>query len=80
MTYVNLIFCIIIVVLGYWAYTKVKDPLPLYIGMAFGLFGISHLALIFGMQSNENSLVVIRSLAYLLIIYALYRTAKKIKK
>ncbi|MEL7671095.1 MULTISPECIES: hypothetical protein [Methanobacterium] len=72
---VNLIFCIIIVALGIVGYEKVKSTVPLYIAAAFGLFGISHFATILGYASSLTVLVIIRSLAYIVIIYALYKMA-----
>ena len=72
---VNLIFCIIIVALGIVGYKKVKSTVPLYIAAAFGLFGISHFATILGYASSLTALVIIRSLAYLVVIYALYKMA-----
>jgi len=75
---VNLALCIIIFILGYWGYKKQKDTMPLYIGIAFGLFGISHLVTLFGMASDlTNVLIVIRVLAYLIVIFALYMFVRK---
>ncbi len=71
----NLIFCIIIVVLGYWAYRKRENIIAVYIAIAFALFGISHLALLLGSQSSEVSLLVVRTLGYLVVIFALYKAA-----
>ena len=72
---VNLILCIIIVILGYWGYQKQKDTIPLYIGVAFGLFGISHLVRLFDIDDGAitNVLIIIRVLAYLIVIYALFK-------
>ncbi|MEN6552225.1 MAG: hypothetical protein ABFC34_04985 [Methanobacterium sp.] len=72
---VNLIFCVIIVALGIVGYEKVKSTVPLYIAAAFGLFGISHFATILGYASSMTILVIIRSLAYIVVIYALYKMA-----
>jgi hypothetical protein len=71
---VNLILCIIIVTLGIFIYLKKGDLVPIYIGIAFGLFGISHAATILGLKGEgENFLIVVRLLAYLVIIYALFK-------
>ena len=71
---VNLVLCIIILVLGIWGYMKKKGDAPLYTGIAFGLFGISHLLNILGLAAGMNALIVaIRFIAYLLVIFALYR-------
>ena len=73
---VNLILCIIIVVMSYLAYKKAREYTPLYIGAAFGLFGISHLAILFGLRDSlGNVLVAVRLLAYIIVVFALYRIA-----
>ena len=70
---VNLTLCIIILLLGVFGYRKKGAPLPLYIGIAFGLFGVSHLATILGLKDAlEAFLIVIRTVAYLAVIFALY--------
>ena len=75
---INLALCVIIFILGCWGYKKQKDAMPLYIGIAFGLFGISHLVTLFGMASDlTNVLIVIRVLAYLIVIFALYMFVRK---
>lgn len=72
----NLVLCVIIVVLGYIGYAKHKNKVPLYIAIAFGLFGLSHLATILSF-SVTTVLIIIRILAYLLVAYALYLFIKK---
>jgi hypothetical protein len=74
-TILNLIFCIIIVSLGFWEYEKKESLIPLYIAITFGLFGIAHLAIILGVESSNLFILIVRSVAYLVIIYALYKTA-----
>jgi len=77
-TMVNLLLCIIIVILGYWGYRKSGNSVPLYIGIAFGLFGLSHLATLLGLKSTlETPLIIIRTLAYLIVIFTLYKVASK---
>jgi hypothetical protein len=70
--FVNLVLCIIIVLLGILLYRKSQESLPLFIAAAFGLFGISHAATLLGFKVPLTiPLIVIRALAYLLVIYAL---------
>ena len=77
-TLVNLILCIIIVVLGSVGYKKAKDKWPLYIAISFGLFGLSHLLTLVGLKDTlEAFLITIRTIAYLLVIYTVYRVALK---
>jgi len=75
-TATNFILCVVIVVLGIMVYGRKKVVMPLLVGIAFGLFGVSHLANLLGFaQAWESSLVVIRTLGYLIVIYALFRLA-----
>lgn len=77
-TAVNLVLSVIILVLGYLSFNKCKDKVPLYVGVAFGLFGISHLATLLGLaQSLVSVLIAIRTLAYLTVMYAVYTIAFK---
>ena len=70
--FVNLVLCIIIVLLGILCYRKSHEFLPLYISAAFGLFGVSHATPLLGFKvALTVPLIVIRALAYLLVIYAL---------
>jgi len=43
-TVINLILCIFILVFGIMGWRRSKNFVPLYIGIAFDLFGLSHLA------------------------------------
>lgn len=75
---VNLVLCIIILTLGYWGYKKSGDSVPLYIGIAFGLFGLSHLSILLGLKETlEYVLIALRTIAYLIVIFALYKVASK---
>ena len=72
----NLVLCIIILVLGCLGYKKSGNKLPLYIGITFGLFGVSHLATLLGLKETLTvALIVIRILAYLIVVFTLYRVA-----
>lgn len=71
---VNLILCLIIFALGIWAYSRKKGDVPLYLGIAFLLFALSHLITFLGMAAGLTAfLVTVRIIAYLLVIFALYR-------
>ena len=70
--FVNLVLCIIIVLLGIICYHRSHESLPLFIAAAFGLFGISHAATLLGYRVPLTvPLIIIRALAYLLVVYAL---------
>lgn len=72
----NLVFDVVIVGLGYWAYRKSGNKIPAYIGIAFGIFLIANLATVLGYSETLGDVLLItRSLAYLIIIFALYKFA-----
>ena len=71
---VNLTLCIIIFLLGILGYKKQNNTTPLLVGVAFGLFGVSHLVTILGYKNElETPLIVIRTIAYLTVVFALYK-------
>jgi hypothetical protein len=73
---VNLVLCVIIVIFGLIGWRRAKKVFPLYIGVAFGLFGLSHLAAILGQATQlEIPLIIIRTAAYLIVVYMLYKMA-----
>ena len=74
----NLIFTIIVFALGIWGYTKKKCDVLLYIGIAYGIFAISHLLTVLGLAvSLSIILLIIRIVAYLFLILAVYKLAIK---
>ncbi|MGA2489306.1 MAG: hypothetical protein ABSF99_03835 [Anaerolineales bacterium] len=75
-TFINLVLCIIILVFGIIGWQRSKNLIPLYIAIAFGLFGLSHLATLFSLKDALNTvLIIIRLLAYLLVAYTVYLMA-----
>jgi hypothetical protein len=75
--FINLILCIIIVILGFFCWSKTGKNLPLFIAAAFGLFGISHAVTLAGLKNPLTiPLIIIRVLAYLLVIFALFQHLK----
>jgi len=77
-TFLNLVLSVLVLFLGFWNYSKKSNLIPVYIGIAFGLFGVSHLLTLFGLKNTlEVFLIVIRTLAYLLVIFALYKLLPK---
>jgi uncharacterized membrane protein (UPF0136 family) len=76
LVFINLILCIVILVFGLISWQRKKNRVVLYVGTAFGLFGLSHLANLLGLSTNLNVLlIIIRTLAYLLVAYALFLAA-----
>jgi hypothetical protein len=81
LTALNLVLCVVILVLGIIGYRRSGKPFPLYIGIAFGLFGLSHLLTILGLKESLAALlIVVRTLAYLLVLFAVYKEAFGSKK
>jgi uncharacterized membrane protein (UPF0136 family) len=73
---INLVLCVIILVFGLIGWRRSGRVFPLYIGIAFGLFGLSHLATILGLKATlEVPLIVARTAAYLLVVFTVYKVA-----
>jgi hypothetical protein len=79
-TLVNLILTIVLLIMGIWAYTARRSRSMLYIGIAFGLFALTHLITLIGLAAGmAGFILVVRILAYLLAIYAIYIVIAKKK-
>ena len=52
MTFVNLVLSIVILVFGILGYQRSKSQVVLYVGIAFGLFALSHLATLLGLKDS----------------------------
>jgi len=71
-TIMNFVFAVIIFFLGLWVYYKFKEIiLALYVAIGFLFFAISHLAVLLGVNSNNIIIIIIRAIAYLIIIAGL---------
>ncbi len=80
LTFINLVLSILIFIFGLVGWQRTKNHVVLFVGIAFGLFGFSHLATLLGLASSLNAiLIVIRTLAYLLVAYALFLEAYRKK-
>jgi len=70
---VNLFLCLVILVLGYLVYRKRNSISALFIGVAFGLFGLSHMSTLLGQTLfPEVTFMLLRICGYLFVIAALY--------
>lgn len=75
---VNMVFCLIIFIFGNWANSRSKERLSFFVGIAFLLFGVANFLNIIGLAfSAFNLLIIIRIIAYLVIIFSLYRIATR---
>lgn len=76
---VNLLLCIIILFFAGKDYKKNKVSSVLMVGIAFGLFGVSHLANLLGIAKNgiiPGLLIAVRTAAYLLVLWAIFKFGK----
>jgi Ca2+/Na+ antiporter len=70
---INLLLCIIIFILGCWGYAKTKKKTPFYIGSAFGLFAVSHLSTVMGVERTQVlANILIRIFGYAIVALSLY--------
>jgi hypothetical protein len=73
----GLTFNIVIIVVGYWSYKKSQDKVPFYVSMAFVLFGISYIITLLSLGRTLESVLIIRTLGYLILTFAVYKLAFK---
>ena len=77
-TVINTVLCLIILILAFCNYSRKADRVSILIGIAFGLFGLSHIATLMGLRAAmENFLIIVRILAYLIVILALVKSGQK---
>ena len=78
--YINLIFCIVTFFYGLWVYKKSESHAALWISLAFGFFGVTHLAPLLDVGGFHPFLfVAFRALGYLFGLGALVSLAGKKK-
>jgi PAS domain S-box-containing protein len=78
-TLVNLFLCIVIVIISIIGYVKIRSTTPLFIGAAFFLFGVSHVATLLGLSSAlEPEMIIIRALGYILVCVGVYLIIREI--
>ena len=75
---VNLLLCTIILILGCLVYSKRDNINALFIAIAFGMFGLSHLDTLVGLSLfPEITFVMLRIFGYILVAVALFRILKE---
>jgi len=71
---INTALCIIVLVLGLSVYKKKKNDLAKAVAIAFGLFALSHIMNLLAWAGALIGLqIIIRVLAYLIVIFALLK-------
>jgi hypothetical protein len=69
----NLVLCVVILLLGFLVYRKRDIISALFIGIAFGIFGLSHLNTLFVPPLfPEVTFALLRICGYLIVAAALY--------
>ena len=78
MNAVNLVLCILIFAVGCIGYMKTKIKAPFNIGVAFGLFAVSHVIVLFGVQGSfAATVMLIRVFANLIVLFSLWEMRSK---
>jgi hypothetical protein len=80
-TIINFLLAFIILVLGIVEYKKSSNTTVLLVGTAFGLFALSHLLTLLGYAAMLDwFVIIIRIIAYLIVIYAILGLVTKKKE
>jgi hypothetical protein len=69
---INLLLCIVIFLLAFLVYRKQEKISALLIGIAFGLFGLSHFSVLSGIAFPEITFILLRICGYFLVAAALW--------
>ena len=73
---VNLVLCVAILFLGLLGWRRSGKMFPMSIGIAFGLFGVSHVVTLLGKSSAlETEMIIVRTLAYVIVVAVLFLVA-----
>ena len=71
-TGINLLLCMVIFLLGYLVYRKLEKISAILIGIAFGMFGLSHFIELTGIAFPEVTFILLRICGYILVAAALW--------
>ena len=75
---INMVLCIMIFAIGCIGYVRTKVKAPFHIGVAFGLFAVSHVIALFGVQGSfATTIMLIRIFAYLIVLSVLWEMRSK---
>jgi len=68
LTFLNLLFCLVVIVISLYGFWKIGNPTPLFIGGAFVAFGISHSLTLMNLAGQlQIPLAIIRTCGYILV-------------
>jgi two-component sensor histidine kinase len=75
----NLVLSITVVAISIWGYSRIGKPTPLYFGMAYVLFALSHFITLIGMnQLHATALIMLRTAGYILVAVGLFAIIRDI--
>src|SRR5512145_583238 len=74
---INLLLCVVVFLLGYLVYRKREQVSAILIGIAFGMFGISHFSVLAGIVFPEITFILLRIGGYILVAAALWLLLKE---
>ena len=75
----NLVLSITIVAISIWGYSRIGKPTPLYFGMAYVLFALSHLLTLTGLSHlHADALILMRTAGYILVAVGLFAIIRDI--
>ncbi len=75
----NLVLSITVVAISIWGYSRIGKPTPLYFGMAYVLFALSHFITLIGMnQFFTTPLILLRTAGYILVAVGLFAIIRDI--
>ena len=69
---INLLLCIVIFLLGCVMYRRKENISALLIGIAFGMFGLSHFSVVTNIAFPEITFILLRICGYILVAAALW--------
>jgi TRAP-type uncharacterized transport system fused permease subunit len=74
MEIINLLLCIAILLAGCAGYERSKNKMPFQIGVAFGLFGISHLIRLMHIEESMGiTFTLLRVSGYLIMLFIIFK-------
>jgi hypothetical protein len=69
---INLSLCVVLFILAFLVYRTKEKISALLIGIAFGMFGLSHFTVLSGIPFPEVTFILLRICGYILVAAALW--------
>jgi hydrogenase/urease accessory protein HupE len=71
----NFVLATAIFALGLWGYHKSGRQTEALVGVAFGLFAITHFLTLLGTSTTDLPILIVRIVGYVIVMYAMLRVA-----